>query len=366
MNNIFFRQFKGFASSSLKIQLRNPVILIIGFLLPIALIFTYQYVITNNFVKTKVAYKSVEVSHYKKAVEYLAANSRSFVLKEFTSEPDIDIALANDIVDVKLWYTVSGSPSILVTSKDSNNLKNKLLETTLTNEINQAVIKENDLQDKVKTKVNTGLINIDLGTMLEPLLPVLLSFTILVCCLSMSDLNIFNKKENMTLRRLFAAPAYPSAYILGQGVSRLFFCSMQIMFLLSVMILFFNYRPPSVFSILQIFVIVAMVAGVFILQNIIISSFIHKDKPLQVVNGIVLGGQFMLITGFIPLTNLPYLMQIVIDNLPFAVFVKLINNITSTGMSILSVQILGYLFNLIIWAAVLAFIANKTYTINKE
>jgi ABC-type multidrug transport system permease subunit len=366
MNNIFLRQLKGFLLSSIKIQLRNPVILIVGFLLPICLIFTYQYTITNNISKTKVAFKSAEVTHYKKAIDYLANNTRSFELKEFGSEQEIDIALANDVVDVKLWYTISGNPSILVTSKDSNNLKNKLLETTLSNEINQAVIKDNDLLEKVKTKVNTGLINVDIGSLLEPILPVLLAFTIMVCCLSMNDLNIFNKKDNIALRRIFAAPAYPTAYVMGQSIARLAFCAMQIMFLFSVMIVAFGYRPPSLFAVLQMFIVVALVAGIFIVQNILLAALIQRERPLQIVNGIVVGVQFVLITGFLPLGNLPFLMQLLIDHLPFAAFVKVINNLTTSGLPMFSLPVISNLIVILIWAGVLTFLTNKAYRMNQD
>jgi ABC-type multidrug transport system permease subunit len=366
MNNAFFRQLKGFFFSNLKIQLRNPVILILGFLLPIGMIFGYQYIVSNNFTKTKIGFVAKETSHYKKAIEYLNGNNKSYELRQSNSEQELDIALANDLIDVKLWYTTSGNPTIIVTSKDSNNLKNKLTEIVLTNEINSAVIKENDLDIKVKTKVNSSVITNEIGALLEPILPVLLAFAILLCCISMNDLNIFNKKENVSLRRIFAAPAMPFAYLLGQSFSRVFFCLIQIMFLLTVMIIGFQYSPPSILGVLQMFLTVILVVCIFIQQNIILSAIIKKSKALALVNAVVLGSQFLLITGLLPINNPNFYLKFLLDALPLGAFTKIINNITSGGLSLLSNQVVPSVIILIIWFIVFAGIANKAYRMNKE
>jgi ABC-type multidrug transport system permease subunit len=365
VDNTFMRQLKGFFIANLKIQLRNPIILIIGFLLPLGMIFGYQYIVSNNFTKTKVGYVSKETSHYKRAIEYLNQNTRSFELRESSSEQELDIALANDLIDVKLWYTTSGNPTITVTSKDSNNLKNKLLENVLTNEINTVIIKENDLDSKIRTKVNSGLITSNIGTLLEPILPVLLAFAVVLCCVSMNDLNIFNKKENISLRRLFAAPAIPFAYLLGQSFSRVFFCLLQIMSLLTIMIIIFQYQPPSLLSLLQIFMVVILVVCIFIQQNIILAALIRRGKALALVNSIVIGLQFLLITGFLPINNPNFYLKLFLDLLPFGSFVKIVNNITS-GLSLFSGVILPNLIGLIIWFILLSVVANKSYHLNKE
>jgi ABC-type multidrug transport system permease subunit len=366
MNNIFYRQLKGFFLANLKIQMRNPIILILGFILPLLMIFGYQYLITNNFTKTKIGYVSKETTHYKKAIEYLNQNNRSFDLREFSGEQEMDIALANDVVDVKLWYTTSGNPTVSVTSKDSNNLKNKLLETVLTNEIKGVVIKENDLDGKIKTRVTADLIANSLGALLEPLLPVLLSFAILLCCISMNDLNIFNKKENIALRRIFAAPSIPFAYLLGQSFSRVFFCLIQIMFLISILIIGFQYTPPSLLALLSIFAIVILVVCIFIQQNIILSALVKKGKALALVNSTVLGFQFVLITGLLPINNPSIYLRFLLDSLPFGAFVKIVNNITTSGVNLFVGSQAISLVTLIIWFVVLSIVANKTYHLNKE
>jgi ABC-type multidrug transport system permease subunit len=366
MNNIFLRQLKGFFLATLKIQLRNPTILILGFILPITIIFGYSYIVNNNFSKIRVGFVSKETTHYKKAVEYLNQNNRTFELKESNNELELNIALTNDQIDVKLWYASSGNPYIFVVSKDSNNLKNKLLEIVLTNEINAQVLKDQSLDDKVRTKVQSNLVSTKIGELLEPLLPVLLSFAILVCCISMSDLNIFNKKDNVALRRLFAAPSMPITYLLGQSFARVLFCLIQIMFMFVVMILLFGYQPPSILNILQIFLLVILVVCIFIQQNITLSAIIKRGRTLAVVNSVVLGMQFILITGLLPINNPSIYVKFIMDILPFGAFTKIINNITSGGMSLISWSVLPSIIILFGWFAFLSFVAKKSYQFNRD
>lgn len=368
MNNIFIRQLKGFFMATLKIQLRNPVILLLGFLLPITIVFGYSYVVNNNFTKIRVGYVSKETTHYKRAVEYLNKNTRTFELKEYNSEYDMNIGLTNDAVDVKLWYSASSNPYLYVVSKDNNNLKNKLLDIVLTNEINNEFIKDQELGDKAnnRTKVKSDLLSTNIGELLEPLLPVLLSLAILICCVSMSDLNIFNKKENVALRRAFAAPSIPLAYLLGQSFSRVLFCIIQIMFMFIVMILLFGYKPPSVVVLLQLFIAVIGVVCIFIQQNITLSAIFNRGKTLAVVNTLILGAQFVLITGFLPIRADNIYTRIILEYLPLGAFVKIVNNITSGNLVLFSVSSAPSIIVLILWFVVLTLIAKKAYKLNRD
>ncbi|MGL4758417.1 MAG: ABC transporter permease [Patescibacteria group bacterium] len=368
MNNTFLRQLRGFFIATLKVQLRNPVILLLGFLLPIMIVLGYSYIVTNNFSKTKVGYVSKETTHYKKAVEYLSNNNRTYEVKEFATEEALTIGLQNDQVDVKLWYANVPNKSLEIISKDSNNLKNKLIEIVLTNEINSQFIDKEISTEKVdsKTKVNARLYNTQIGDLLQPLLPVLLSLAILICCVSMSDLNIFNKKENIALRRIFAAPSMPNAYLLGQSFSRVLFCLIQIMFMFIVMIVFFRYNPPSFFALMQMFLLVIALVCIFIQQNITLSAIFSKGKTLIAINSLILGSQFLLITGLLPIRSDNVYTAFLLEYLPLGAFTKLINVINTGGVPLISITVLLPLTVLFAWFCLLAIIANKAYKMNRN
>ena len=365
MSNTFFKQLKGFFLSNLKIQLRNPTIIILGFLLPICTVFCYQYVITNTLNRTRIGYKSAEIIHYKKAIEYINFKEKSFELKEFSSEAEIDTALVNDIVDLKLWYTVSGTPSIIITSKDNNNLKNKLLEKVILNKINEETIKENFIKNDFKVGVNTSIIKIDIASLLEPLLPFLLAFAIVISCLSGNDLNIFNKRDNQALKRIFVAPTYPTAYLAGQALARIIFCIIQIMFLFSTIIFFFGYRPLNVFNIIYIFFTVIILNFVFILQNIIISSLVKDNRALNIVNTLILCLQLLAISGLIPFYNFSPQLQGFVNILPLSLFSNIINNITTSASFSGNIMVSNTL-GILVWLVILGFLAKKFYTLNQD
>lgn len=358
------RQTKGFFIASLKVQLRNVFILTLGIILPILLIFTYQFVYTHNFTRVKIGINlTQDYGEYVNTIKYLEGNTESYEIVKYTDDKSLEADLLNDKIDIKLWYLLNGqSPQLVVLSKDKNDVKNKIITLNLESKLNKDLLLKNNLASQ--SSIGTRLIPIDMGSILEPIFPILLAFAIVICCLGLHEFNIFNSKENLALRRIFAAPTIPFAFLLGQSLSRIFFCLIQMSFVLFVMMTAFGFRPINLFfSLPQILLLTIVTTIIFICQNILLASVLKRDRVLYAVNSVVLIVQFALVTGFIPLKSLPSVLQSLINILPFNSYTTLVGSINSSGLTMFSFPAILHTFNLIIWTVLLVFLAKRSFNL---
>jgi hypothetical protein len=370
MSSNFNRQIKGFFIASLKIQSRNLVILALGFLLPIALIFVFQFAVNNSFNRIRVGFDENIVSDdYSNAVDFLSSKGKYadegatefYTMKGYRGDNVLDTALITDKVDVVIKHTgTAKSSTISVASKDTNRLKNRLLEVTINGKLAQLTLA--DKKYKQPIQIISNLLTMSIGALLQPLFPVLLALAIVICCLSMTDLNIFNSKDNLALRRLFVAPSMPSAYVIGQSLARIGYCLMQIMFVLVIMTVFFQFRLVSPGIVLpQIIFLTIITTVIYICQNLILSAIVGKDRSLNILNASLLIAQFLLVTDLLPLKQLPEAVNFVINILPMSAFVNATNLITSGDFTMFSTQVIGNVGILGIWLGLLIFISKRLF-----
>jgi ABC-2 family transporter protein len=370
MSSNFNRQVKGFFISSLKIQSRNLVILALGFLLPIALIFVFQFAVNNSFNKIRVGFDEKIVSDdYSNAIDFLSSKGKYsndgsnefYEMKGYGNENLLDTALLIDKVDVVLKHTGGiKSSTISVVSKDNNKLRNRLLEVTINGKLAQLTLADKKIKQPIS--IVPTLMPFSIGTLLLPLFPVLLALAIVICCLSMTDLNIFNSRDNLALRRMFVAPSMPSAYVIGQSLARIGYCLMQIMFVLVIMTLFFKFRMANPILVLpQIIFLTIITTVIYICQNLILSAVIKKDKNLNLINATLLLAQFALITDLLPLRQLPEAFNFIIGILPMSAFVRSVGLVASDGFTILQPEVIGSVLILLIWLGLLSFVSKRLF-----
>jgi ABC-type multidrug transport system permease subunit len=376
MTNSFTRQVRGFFIASLKIQSRNLLILALGFILPIVMIYGFEFTAKNSFSKIRVGVvqsaslfstsgKVDDSDYYGKAVDLLS-NSDDFYQIVALPADSINTELASNRVDVILVPNITSNSDpygIKVRSFDGSKLRNRLMEITVSEKLARNALSTSNVKNR--TNIYSDVIPLGTGDILEPLLAILLAFSIVICCLSMNDLNIFNSRDNLALRRVFVAPAYPVAYLLGQSLARITYCLMQISFTFFVMLAFFGYRPSNIAIMLpQVLFLVIVTCIIYILQNLILAVIVKKDKYLNIINSIVLLSQFVLITDFLPIRSIPQVVN-AINFLPIAAFARAVSDITSGGLTLFTWQLWNSLAVLFVWLIVLGFISKRLFKLRQ-
>jgi ABC-type multidrug transport system permease subunit len=361
MNNNFTRQIKGFFLASLKMQSRNRLILALGFILPILMIFGFQFISNNNFAKIRVGIVRNDNSSFENVLTALnndIKDGNGYYQIEQNSEQEINKMLNSNEIDVKISYIESGKTFVAV-AKDNKTLRNKIVENTVNKAIYKLEMDKNSF--KAKENIKKDIFTVGQGEFLNPIFPVLLAFSIVLCCISMSDLNIFNSKDNLALRRIFVAPTYPAAYFIGQTFARITFCIMQMTFVLAITMIFFGYTPLNLLlSLPQLLILIVITCIICISQNLILAAIIKKDKALNVVNASILFIQFLLVTDYLPVkTSLEF--ANLVNLLPLGAFTRATSYITTSGFTILSFEVLQSLIVLLVWLGTFVFITQRLF-----
>jgi ABC-type multidrug transport system permease subunit len=367
MRKNYIRQIIGFLKANLRIQSRNLLLLSLGFLIPILMIFGFQFISTNSFQKIKVGIERLEQAEldlFEKAITTIDPKDQKKTYGDdlfeivFLDKNDIDKRLSNNEIDVKVKIITGNTISYQVTTKDTFSFKNIATKHYVESRLNKALIESKNINPG--KKVESQIFKIGSGEYLTPLLPVILAFMIALATSSLSEMNIFNSKENLALRRIFVAPTYPSAYFFGVSLSKIIFCFVQIIFVIALMMIGFGYAPANLISFIpQVLFLVVITIVVYIMQYLLLASIIKKDKTLGMVHTTILAIQFILISGYLPVKSSQAL-DAFVAFLPLGAFQRAAGYMAS-GFSMFRFEVLPSVLVLMIWLLVFGFVSSRQF-----
>lgn len=166
--------------------------------------------------------------------------------------------------------------------------------------------------------------------------PGVMGLILMLICAMMTSVSIVREKETGTMEVLLASPVRPVIVILAKTVPYfiLSVINLATILLLSVFVLGVPITGSIFWLVLAsfIFILVSLSTG------LLISSFANTQVAAMLISGLVFMMPVMLLSGMIyPVSNMPYLLQIVAQFIPAKWFIEAVRKLMIQGLPVTSV-----------------------------
>jgi len=166
--------------------------------------------------------------------------------------------------------------------------------------------------------------------------PGVMGLILMLICAMMTSVSIVREKETGTMEVLLASPVRPVIVILAKTVPYfiLSVINLATILLLSVFVLGVPITGSIYWLVLAsfIFIFVSLSTG------LLISSFASTQVAAMLISGLVFMMPVMLLSGMIyPVSNMPYLLQVVAQFIPAKWFIEAVRKLMIQGLPVTSV-----------------------------
>ena len=195
-------------------------------------------------------------------------------------------------------------------------------------------------------------------------LPGLIGFSLLASAIQGLSNTFLTLKKTQALKRLFAAPASISAFLLGNSLARLVFSMVQVTLLLTFAHFVFDYNPTTGLTGFAGMLGVSLI-GVLVFQGFgyILAGIASTAEQSNAFSQLITLPQFMLGGTFFAVATLPLWLQPIVKVLPLYSFNEAMRKISLDGLSFWSSGVFQHLWPLGVWGLVLYAIASKVFRV---
>lgn len=350
-----FRQYWAFFVAGFKAQLRSPSAIFFGFFVPLIFLLSFAF-FNNSGVKFEIGLvpnSSQEFSIFKESLK----KSDIFKVQE-GNKADLTKKLQKSDLDVIVEY--GGSGKLEVTTNSSKAQNNPVILQTLGTLIDKITLGNTQPLYRIEEQSVNGRN----GKYIDFVLPGILGFSLISAAVAGTSFSFVSLKKTYALKRLFAAPADPQAFIVGQSLSRLFFNLLQTIVLLAVAVTFFQYTPKDgIISLAQMMVVITFGLVVFLGLGYIVAGVGKSEDQVAPLSNLITLPQFLLAGTFFEVSGLPGWLQAIAKALPLYNFNEAMRYISLDGQYLWSTDVLIQLGFLTLWAIVIYFVASKVFDV---
>jgi len=350
-----FKQYWAFFVAGFKTQLRSPSAIFFGFFVPLIFLLSFAF-FDNSGVKFEIGVvpnSNQDFSIFKEALQ----KSTIFKVQEGNKDELTKKLLKSDL-DVVVEY--GGDSKIQVTTNSSRAQNNPVILQTLSTLIDKITLGGTPPLYRLEEQSVNGRN----GKYIDFILPGILGFSLISAAVAGTSFSFVSLKKTFALKRIFAAPAKPQAFIVGQSLSRLFFNILQTAVLLAVAVLFFQYTPKDgLLSLAQMMVVVIFGLVVFLGLGYIVAGVSKNEEQAAPLSNLLTLPQFLLAGTFFDVSGLPGWLQAVAKSLPLYNFNEAMRYISLDGQYLWSPDVLVQLSFLTLWAIVIYFVASKVFSV---
>ena len=355
----FFKQSYTFFVINLKATFRSFSAVFFG------LLFTLIFVASFGMVNSEVSKVSIGVIESDSPAYFFwkeaLANSDSITLKTGSAE-DLKIKFQDNTLDA-LIETVAESPkaiNLYVSTKRQTTAA--IAEQLINTYIDKTTIAAHNLEPAfIITRKN---IDTSSPRYSDYVLPGLIGFSLLNNAIHGLASSFLTLKKTQALKRLFAAPASPAAFIIGKSAAALAFSLLQVTILLIASAFLFNYTPAGGWTtIAQMYLVIIL--GITLFQGIgfIIAGISNTVEQAAAISQLVTLPQFMLGGTFFAVTTLPSWLQPIIKALPLYSFNEAMRALSLQGLQLTDGKVWPFLWPLMVWIILVYAVATKVFRV---
>lgn len=192
------------------------------------------------------------------------------------------------------------------------------------------------------------------------ILPGQLGFSLLSSGVFSTAFVFISLKETLVIKRFFATPIKKSNIVMGEGLARLVFATMQASVIILVGKLFFGYTLINGIVTFIFMLALAMLAlMVFLGFGFVVSSVAKDESAVPAIANLITLPQFLLAGTFFPIESFPEWLQPISRILPLTYLNEAMRQVAFEGASLIDVKY--EILILVIWGVVIYALAVKLF-----
>lgn len=196
--------------------------------------------------------------------------------------------------------------------------------------------------------------------MVDFLLPGMIGFSLIGAAVFGIAFSFYSFKETLVLKRLYSTPISKTYILLGEGLSRVIFQLLTVVFLIAFGYYLFDFTlAHGLLTAINMLVVSFLGLMVFMGFGFLITGLAKNQHVIPIYANIFMFPQFFLSGTFFPKTSFPESMQKIVGFLPLTAINDAMRNIAFEGASISSCW--PQLLVLLVWAFVVYALAVKLF-----
>lgn len=348
-----FRAFKALTLASFKSILKSPSSVIFTIAFPLVFIIAFGWIGNENaFKEFKIGVKSnfPDIKKQFEEKEYFQVIPLSF-------EENEDSFFVKNKADAIIVEKEKNVYEFIFS--DNNKEKNAVLHDLFLSQIQKdsSLIHQYIISEKITENSQK------ISKKIDYILPGQLGFSLLAASVFGTAFVFFSLRNGQVLKRFFATPVRAITILLAEGTSRLVFQLFGSIILLMIGVLVFDFTIPSGIATI-IGISIWCVFGIisFMSFGFIISGLAKSESTVPPLANIIVLPQFILSDTFIPIEDLPQVIQIISKALPLTHFNQALRLFSQYEFTQIPFSTLGMHFLVILaWGIIGYLIAGKTF-----
>jgi ABC-2 type transport system permease protein len=369
MNKISFgRQFLGFLRISTFTLLRSRAAVFFGFVFPITFIIIFGLISGGGNSKVNLGIDSQSLKDFPQIANILKQTEIFNIkegdltsLEEKITKPSseiseqlsgiIHITQVDDKVNIEIFENPANPQDVAIIKQAVGTISDKL------------TIAENSIDSRYQIQ-STKLAS-RVTRFIDFALPGILGFSLLSTGINSVAFSFLSLRKGNVLKRLFAAPIFKTAFIMGHALARAIFSLVQNLVLILVATLFFQYSPANgLSSYWQMLVIVLLGILTFMGFGYLVAGLSKKDDQVNVVGQLLFLPQVLLSGTFFTVTSLPIWLQSVVRFMPLTLFNDSMRFVAVNGYNLWDSQVYNLILILLVWIVVTYLIVARVFKFN--
>lgn len=352
-----WRAYLALAWYSFRAQTRNPATFFFGFIFPIAFISIFG-LIGNSSAQLNLGL--TENSSMDNPVTQTLEQVNALKIQQGT-KPELEKKLEQGEIAaiVSVEETGEEKSNVLLTLSTGLPQEASIIKSIVSNVVDKQNLQLSGITDPPIT-LSEQEIEGRQPRYIDFALPGQLGFAMLSTAIFGTVFGLIYLKKAGVLRRMFATPTKPLTILVAQGTSRLIMGVLQVIIILAVGVIFFQfYLPYGVTTFINLIVVSMVGLIAFLGFGYFIAGIANDENSAGPIVNLVTLPQFLLSGTFFPTDLLPTWIQPLANNLPLSYFNVAVREIANKGASI--VDVMPYIFGLLVWGIVMYLLAAKTF-----
>lgn len=391
----YILQLKAFFWSSLLIQIRTPLAILMGLVFPLVFVLIFNLILDfqpqsqiklgllkeeaqyyqefkNNFTDNSLydLSENVSISTLEKQLQagdidiYIQLqkirqnqfNPEEFIPRlqgENSQDSEVEKKIRENNLEVKVFFNQNQKNKILVLKETLKSVNQKFLIDT--DKLEKPVYQIKEFAEEVKQE-----------RALDFLIPGILGYSIIFSAIFGIALSHINWSKKLVIKRIFATPTNTSAFILGNSLSRFVFILSQSVLLLFVMSYLFDYWPEGGWlGISQIIFILSLSTVTFLGLGYFVAGVSQNSDVVTGLANFFIYPQIILSGAFFEVEKLPFWIQSFAISTPMYRITQAIQAINLRGLNVWDWEVLSELSFLFIWTVFIYFLASYFFRVRK-
>jgi ABC-2 type transport system permease protein len=359
----YLQQFLGFFKAAFLSLLRTPSAWVFGFAFPVLFVIAFGFITNSDAAVVRVGVVFDDSELHGQIVEginqteifELAESENEQELLDSLNEGDIDGVIKvqkTDLIELTINPRVPQNISAIVQFLDETNNEITLQKNGITEKEFAIEFVENDPRET---------------RFIDFVLPGIIGYSVMSSAIFGVGFSFLTLRKNEVLKRIFAAPASPVMFILGQSTSRLIYVTLQNIAVLLVAFFLFNYQPYNgIAAFAEVLGVIMIGLAVFLSFGYFVAGITDNDDAIAPIANLIVFPQIILAGTFFPVSSLPTWLQTIAQIMPLYHFNEALRAVSLDGYRIWEIQTLLPLGILLIWGIIIYAVTSRVFKVTSS